>query len=153
MLQIGQTAPDFSLPDQDGKFHCLSDYYGQWVLLYFYPQDDTPGCTTEACLLRDNLPRFEGVAAVVIGVSVDDVASHKKFAEKYRLPFRLLADDQKVVVNQYGVWGQKTFAGRNYEGTRRTSFLIDPKGHVAKLYENVKPNVHAQEVLRDLQTA
>lgn len=150
-LKVGQLAPDFALPDQDGKKHALSDYRGKWALLYFYPKDDTPGCTKEACDIRDTFPRFGKLKAVVFGVSVDSVKSHKKFAEKYKLPFILLADENKKVVEQYGVWAKKKFMGREYMGTFRTSFLIDPKGKIAKIYENVKPEGHAEEVLADLE--
>ncbi|MDP3710749.1 MAG: thioredoxin-dependent thiol peroxidase [bacterium] len=149
-LKIGQKAPDFKLPDQDGKIHKLSDYLGQWLLIYFYPKDDTPGCTKEACAIRDSFPAFKKMKAKVLGVSVDSVKSHKKFAEKYRLPFTILADDKKEVVEKYGVWGKKKFMGREYDGTFRTSFLIDPKGKISKIYEQVKPEIHAEEVLKDL---
>lgn len=149
-LKVGSKAPEFSLPDQNNKQHSLSDYQGQWVLLYFYPKDDTPGCTKEACALRDNLPRFKKIKAVVLGVSVDSVKSHAKFAEKYGLPFTLLADEGRSVVKKYGVWQKKKFMGREFWGTMRTSFLIDPKGKIAKIYKNVKPDVHAVEVLKDL---
>jgi thioredoxin-dependent peroxiredoxin len=150
-VQVNKLAPNFKLPDQDNQSHQLSDYKGQWVLLYFYPKDDTPGCTTEACSLRDNLPRFNNIKAVVLGISTDSVASHKKFADKYRIPFTLLADENKQVVQQYGVWGEKKFMGRTYMGILRTSFLIDPQGKVAKIYEKVKPAVHAEQVLDDLE--
>ncbi|MFO0703046.1 MAG: thioredoxin-dependent thiol peroxidase [Candidatus Andersenbacteria bacterium] len=149
--KVGTKAPDFSLPDQDGTTRKLSDYRGKWVLLYFYPKDDTPGCTTEACSLRDNLPKFGKSKAVVLGVSVDSVARHKKFVDKYKLPFTLLADEDKMVVNQYNVWQLKKFMGREYMGTLRTSFLIDPKGVIKKVYEKVKPPVHAAQVLQDLE--
>lgn len=151
MIHEGQRAPDFTLLDQEGKEHALSAYRGQWVLLYFYPKDDTPGCTKEACMLRDSFPRFEGAKAQIFGVSVDSVASHKKFAEKYELPFTLLADETKEVVELYGVWGEKSMMGKKYTGTKRTSFLIAPDGTVKKVYENVKPDVHAAEVLADLE--
>ncbi|MES2014536.1 MAG: thioredoxin-dependent thiol peroxidase [Patescibacteria group bacterium] len=150
MLASGTLAPDFTLPDQNGKEHTLSTYRGRWVLLYFYPKDDTPGCTKEACMIRDTFPRFEGVHAHVFGVSVDGVESHKKFAEKYQLPFSLLADTEKEVVEKYGVWGEKKMMGRTYMGTKRTSFLIDSNGVIKKVYEGVKPEVHAEEVLADL---
>ena len=149
-LTVGQPAPDFSLPDQHGEPHRLGDYRGRWVLLYFYPKDDTPGCTAEACGLRDNLPRFTDINAAVLGISVDDVASHRQFAQKYDLPFTLLADEQKRAVAAYGVWGEKSFAGKTYLGTSRTSFLIDPKGDIRKIYEQVKPQQHAAKVLADL---
>lgn len=151
MLREQQKAPDFSLPDQDGKKHKLSDYAGQWVLLYFYPKDDTPGCTKEACSMRDNLPKFAKIKAKIFGISVDSVASHKKFAEKYKLPFTLLADEDKNVVEKYGVWQEKSMYGRKYMGTVRDSFLIDPQGKIAKIYNKVKPDQHAQEVLTDLK--
>ena len=149
-LQAGDKAPEFSLPDQDGKSHSLADYAGQWVLLYFYPKDDTPGCTTVACSLRDNFPAFGKLKAVVLGVSTDAVKKHKKFADKYKLPFTLLADEEKTLVNAYGVWGKKKFMGREYMGTNRMSFLISPEGKIAKIYEKVKPKEHAAEVLSDL---
>lgn len=148
-LKINQKAPEFSLEDQDGKTHALKDYRGKWVLLYFYPKDDTPGCTKEACAIRDNFPQFKSKKLVVLGVSVDSVKSHKKFAEKYHLPFSLLSDEKKEVVKKYGVWGKKTFMGRSYEGTYRTSFLINPEGEIAKMYEQVKPEMHANTILND----
>ena len=147
---LNSPAPDFTLPDQNGNMHSLSDYQSQWVLLYFYPKDDTAGCTKEACAIRDSFPNFRKLKINVLGVSVDSVKSHKKFEEKYELPFTLLADEEKKVVNLYGVWGDKKFMGREYKGTLRTSFLIDPKGRIAKIYENVKPEVHAEKVLNDL---
>ncbi|TSC90526.1 MAG: peroxiredoxin Q/BCP [Parcubacteria group bacterium Gr01-1014_2] len=146
-LKEKQIAPDFKLPDQDGKIHKLSDYRGRWVVLYFYPKDNTPGCTKEACAIRDSFPAFEKLKAKVLGVSVDSVVSHKKFAEKFSLPFTLLADEKKEVVKKYGVWGKKRFMGKEYDGTYRTSFLIDPNGKIVKIYENVKPEIHAEEVL------
>lgn len=150
-LSPGFLAPDFALLDQDGKMHTLSDYHGRWVLLYFYPKDDTPGCTKEACMLRDAFPRFEGTHAEVFGVSKDSVASHKKFAEKYDLPFPLLSDVEGSVVEAYGVWQEKTFMGKTHMGIVRSSFLIDPDGIIRKVYEAVKPEVHAEEVLEDLK--
>lgn len=150
MPSVGQQAPDFTLPDQDGVSHALSSYRGKWVLLYFYPKDNTPGCTIEACMLRDQFENFEKIGAVVLGVSTDSVKSHKKFAEGYNFPFTLLADETKEVVGAYGVFGEKKFMGRTYMGTRRTSFLIDPRGKIAKVYEKVKPPMHASEVLADL---
>ena len=149
--QAGEQAPDFELLDQRGKLHSLSAYAGGWVLLYFYPKDDTPGCTKEACMIRDYFPDFKKLKAKVLGVSVDSVKSHGKFAEKYQLPFTLLADEKKEVVRRYGVWGKKKFMGREYEGTLRTSFLIDPKGKIAKIYKDVNPAVHAEEVVKDLK--
>ena len=150
-LRVNAKAPDFSLADQDGKIHKLSEYKGEWVLLYFYPKDDTTCCTVEACGMRDSFPQFKKLKLTVLGVSVDSVKSHKKFAEKYKLPFALLADEEKKVVEKYGVWAKKKFMGREYMGTLRTSFLINPEGKIAKIYEKVKPPVHADEVLHDLK--
>ncbi|MEK7129041.1 MAG: thioredoxin-dependent thiol peroxidase [Patescibacteria group bacterium] len=157
MLKIGQKAPEFTLPDQDGKLHSLADYKGKRVLLYFYPKDDTPGCTTEACAIRDTFGDFQKMGLVVLGVSGDDVKSHKKFAEKYKLPFPLLADMEKKVLKAYGAWGKKKFmparrsagggGGKEHEGILRTSFLIGEDGKILKVYENVKPPEHAAEVL------
>jgi peroxiredoxin Q/BCP len=151
-LKPGDKAPAFSLPDQAGKVHKLSDVKGKWVLLYFYPKDDTPGCTTEACTLRDNFPAFKKLNAVVYGVSADSAKSHTKFIEKYELPFTLLSDEEKEVTKAYGVWGPKKFMGREFLGIRRWSFLIDPKGKIARVYDNVKPAVHAEEVLADIES-
>ena len=120
------------------------------MVLYFYPKDDTPGCTVEACQFRDNFPQFKRSQAVVFGVSVDTVKKHAKFVTKYELPFILLADEEKKVVELYGVWAKKKFMGREYMGILRTSFLIAPDGKIAKVYENVKPAEHALEVLRDI---
>lgn len=150
-IKIGQIAPDFSLLDQAGQVQTLKSYQGSWVLLYFYPKDDTPGCTKEACGLRDNFPAFNKFKAVVLGVSADSVLSHQKFAAKFKLPFTLLADENKAVVKQYGVWQKKKFMGKEYMGIVRTSFLIDPKGKIAKIYEVVKPEVHAEEVMVGLK--
>lgn len=149
-VNIGDLAPDFTLPDQQGRPHRLSDFRERWVVLYFYPRDHTPGCTKEACAFRDLFPTFKRRGVVVLGVSTDSVRSHQKFAEKYQLPFPLLADEGKEVVRAYGVWGKKSFMGRTTMGTHRISFLINPEGRVAKVYEKVKPEVHAEEVLRDL---
>lgn len=149
-LKVGDQAPRFAAPDQKGKEHKLADYKDQWLLLYFYPKDDTPGCTKEACTIRDNYPDFKKVKAVVLGVSVDSVASHTKFVAKYELPFTLLSDEDKTIVKAYGVWGKKKFMGHEYMGTGRVSFLIDPRGKIAKIYDPVKPAIHAAEVLADL---
>ena len=148
-LKAGRKAPDFNLPDQNGDKHKLSTYKGQWVLIYFYPKDDTPGCTKEACAIRDNWGGFKKLKMQVFGISTDAVKKHAKFVDKYDLPFTLLADEEKKVVNKYGVWGLKKFMGREYEGTFRHSFLIDPDGKIAKVYEKVKPAEHAEEVLAD----
>ena len=151
-LEKGDLAPDFALADQHGEKHRLSDYQGRWVLVYFYPRDDTPGCTKEACAIRDNFSEFQAVNAKVLGISTDTVASHEKFAEKYNLPFTLLADDGQQVVEQYGVWGEKTSFGKTYFGTKRMSFLVDQEGKIAKVYKTVKPAGHALHVLGDIET-
>ncbi|MFA4845203.1 MAG: thioredoxin-dependent thiol peroxidase [Patescibacteria group bacterium] len=150
-MKKGMNAPSFSLPDQEGTIQTLTHYKGQWVLLYFYPKDDTPGCTKEACMIRDSWPKFKKLALKVFGVSVDSVKSHGKFVKKYDLPFTLLADQDKLLVKKYGVWGKKKFMGREYMGTNRMSFLITPTGKIAKVYENVKPEMHAEEVIADLK--
>jgi len=149
ILSQGDMAPDFALPDQNGNEHSLEQEKGKWVLLYFYPKDDTPGCTKEACAIRDAYGDFKEAGITVFGISTDSVKSHKKFEEKYELPFTLLADENKTVVNLYGVWGDKKFMGKSYDGTKRTSFLINADGVIKKIYENVKPELHADEVLRD----
>jgi len=149
-LKIKNVAPDFVLPDQEGKKHHLSDYRGKWVLLYFYPKDNTPGCTREACVFRDVFLEIKKCNAEILGISVDSVKSHNNFAGKYKLPFIILSDEKKEVVKLYGVWGKKKFMGHEYIGTFRNSYLIDPKGKIAKTYESVKPDNHAAEVLLDL---
>ncbi len=150
MLTVGTQAPNFALLDQDGKEHALSSYRGRWVLVYFYPKDMTPGCTKEACTLRDTFPRFENARAQIFGISADSVESHKKFAAEYDLPFPLLADTERQAIEAYGVWGEKNMMGKKYMGIFRSSFLIDPSGVVRKVYEKVKPEIHAEEVLKDL---
>ena len=160
-LSVGDKAPEFTLPDQDGKNHSLSDYKGGWFLLYFYPKDNTEGCTKEACMLRDDFFGFSAkggsasggkkLKVKIVGVSVDSVKSHKKFAQEYKLPFTLLSDEKKEVVNSYGVWGEKSMYGKKYMGILRTSFLINPKGKIEKVYEKVSPAEHSKEVLEDLK--
>jgi peroxiredoxin Q/BCP len=152
VLKQGAKAPAFSLPDQDGNVHELSDYRSKWVLLYFYPKDNTSGCTKEACAIRDEFPSFGKLDAVVLGVSKDSVESHKRFAGKHELPFTLLSDADTKMQQKYGAWRKKKMAGREYMGTYRMSYLIDPKGKIAKVYEKVKPAEHAAEVLRDLES-
>ncbi len=151
MLKVGQKAPNFSLPDQTGKKHKLTDYRGNWLLIYFYPKDDTVGCTKEACSIRDNYYDLGKIKAAVVGVSIDSVKSHDKFATKYDLPFPLLSDENKIMVDNYGAWGEKSFMGRTFLGIKRISYLIDPTGKVAKVYEKVKPAEHAAQVLTDLR--
>jgi peroxiredoxin Q/BCP len=151
MIQAKKKAPAFRLPDQTGKVHALKDYVGKWVVLYFYPKDDTPGCTKEACNFRDHFMSLKRAGVAVLGVSVDPVKKHAKFVEKYSLPFTLLSDENKEAVEKYGVWGKKKFMGREYMGTFRATFLIDPQGKVAKVYEDVKPDQHAEEILADVK--
>lgn len=152
MITLHKKAPEFSLPDQDGATHSLSQYLGKKVLIYFYPKDDTPGCTTESCNFRDNYEALSAAGLVILGVSKDTVKSHKKFAEKYELPFPLLADVDTTVCQAYGAWRNKKFMGREYMGIERMSVLIDEKGNVSKIYEGVKPKEHTQEVANDLQS-
>jgi len=150
-LKIGSNAPEIKLLDQNGKTQKLSSFRGQPVLVYFYPKDDTPGCTKEACTIRDDFDNFDKLQLKVLGISADSVAKHKKFAEKYKLPFTLLADTEKKTVEDYGVWAEKKFMGRRYMGILRNSFLINHEGKIIKIYENVKPAVHALEVIKDLK--
>ena len=144
-------AINFSLTDQNGKVHKLSSYRGSWVLLYFYPKDDTPGCTKEACGFRDSLNELKKHNVVVLGVSADSVSSHQKFAQKYNLNFPLLADEKKEVIKVYGAFGKKKFMGKEFEGILRVSFLINPEGDIVKKYDKVKPEIHAGEVLEDIK--
>ncbi len=151
MLEVGNKAPAFDLPDQDGKKHKLSDYAGKWVLVYFYPKDNTSGCTKEACAIRDDWADFRNLGAVVLGVSKDSVKSHRNFADKHSLPFTLLSDESTKMIEKYGAWRKKKMAGREYMGIVRISYLVDPKGKVAKVYAKVKPPEHSAEVLADLR--
>ena len=151
MLKVGNKAPKFELPDQDGKLHKLSDYLGKKVLIYFYPKDDTPGCTTEACNFRDNFADMSKMGLVVLGVSKDSVKSHKKFADKYDLNFPILSDESTEMIKDYGAWRLKKFMGREYMGIERMSVLVDEDGKVAKIYESVKPADHTQEVIEDVK--
>jgi peroxiredoxin Q/BCP len=140
-------APDFELQNEEGVKTRLADYRGKPVVLYFYPKDDTPGCTTEACGFRDDYSAFTKKNIIILGVSPDTSKSHKKFKEKYNLPFPLLADTDHKVCDLYGVWGRKQMMGKEYDGVFRTTFVIDPEGKVVKVFENVKPSEHAKEVL------
>lgn len=151
MLKVGNIAPDFKLPDQNEKIHSLSDYKGRVVFIYFYPKDDTPGCTTESCSIRDNMKVLEKLNVQVFGISADNVKSHKKFADKYKLNFPILSDAEKKVLNAYGAWGEKKFMGKTYMGILRTSFLINKNGKIVKVYEKVKPETHLEEVLNDIK--
>jgi thioredoxin-dependent peroxiredoxin len=147
VIDPGKKAPAFSLPDQAGKTHSLSDYAGRPVVLYFYPKDDTPGCTTESCAFQDNLPRFKKSKAAVLGMSVLDSKSKAKFADKYGLEFPLLADPDHAVIEKYGVWQEKSMYGKKYMGVARTTYLIGPDGKVVKRWDGVKVDGHAEEVL------
>lgn len=151
MLEVGQVAPPFSLVDQDGTARSLADAGGKWLVLYFYPKDDTPGCTKEACAFRDGLPRFEGLDAVVWGVSANDAKDHRKFADKYDLNFPLLVDPDKSMLETYGAWAEKSMYGKTYMGVLRITYLIDPQGHVARVWPKVKPEEHADEVAAALE--
>lgn len=147
-LMAGSDAPSFNLQDQNGEWHTLEDYQGQWLAVYFYPKDDTPGCTKEACNFRDNIYAFKAIDAAVVGISVDDVESHKKFSDKYKLPFTLLADSDNTTATAYGVL-------KDYKLLKlasRQSFLIDPEGKIAKHYADVDPDTHTDEVLADITT-
>ncbi len=147
MPTAGTLAPDFTLPTDTGEQLTLSSLRGQPVVLYFYPKDDTSGCTAQACGFRDLMPRFEGVNAVVLGVSPDPVKSHQKFKAKYELPFTLIADTEKVACEAYGVWKEKSMYGRKYMGVDRTTFIIDANGQIAQVFEKVKTTGHAQLVM------
>ena len=145
--EVGKEAPGFNLQDQNGEWHDLEDYQGAWLAIYFYPKDDTPGCTTEACNFRDNIYAFKAIGASVLGISVDDVESHKEFSGKYKLPFTILADEEGETAQAYGVlrdWKLIQIASRQ-------SFLVDPDGVIVKHYEEVDPDTHTQEVLADLE--
>lgn len=146
MVSVGKSAPAFSLDTDTGDKLSLKDLKGRPVVLYFYPKDDTPGCTVEACEFRDAFPRFKGTKAVILGISPDSVKSHQKFKEKFDLPFTLLADEGHGIAEKYGVWQKKSMYGRTYMGIARTTFVIDKNGKVAKVFERVKPKGHAEEV-------
>jgi thioredoxin-dependent peroxiredoxin len=150
-LQEGDKAPDFTAKDQNGKTVSLSDFKGKTVILYFYPKDDTPGCTAEACDFRDNYQSLVGKGFEVIGVSTDDEKSHKKFETKYNLPFPLIADESKEIVEAYGVWGEKNMYGKVYMGTMRTTFIIDANGVIQKIINKVDTKASSQQVLDILQ--
>ena len=146
MVSEGKSAPAFTLDTDSGETLSLKDLKGRPVVLYFYPKDDTPGCTVEACEFRDAFPRFKGSKAVILGISPDSVKSHQKFKVKFDLPFTLLADEDHAVAEKYGVWQKKSMYGRTYMGIARTTFVIDKNGKVAKVFEKVKPKGHAEEV-------
>ena len=145
-------APDFNLPDQHGKLRTLKDFAGKWVVLYFYPKDDTPGCTTEACNFRDEREAIaEFGNAEVIGISRDSVKSHKKFADKYNLNFTLLSDESAETIQAYGAWQEKSMFGKKYMGIQRMTVIIDPDGNIAKTYPKADPKRHAAEIIKDLK--
>ncbi len=146
-LTVGEKAPEFSLPSTDGSMISLKDFKGKKIVLYFYPKDDTSGCTKEACSFRDNLARVKKKGAALIGVSADSVGSHKKFTEKYDLPFPLISDEEKSMIKAYGVWKEKSMYGRKYMGIERTTFIIDEKGKIAHIFPKVKVDGHTDEVL------
>lgn len=151
MLKEGSKAPAFTLPNEKGKKVSLKDFEGKKVVLYFYPKDMTSGCTKEACDFRDAHPDFKKIKAVVLGISPDSIDSHKKFAEKYELPFTLLSDENKKVLEKYGVWKEKSMYGRKYMGVERTTIIIDEKGKIQKIFPKVKVKGHVDEVLEELR--
>jgi thioredoxin-dependent peroxiredoxin len=144
---VGTAAPDFNLQDQNGEWHKLADYHGTWLAVYFYPKDDTPGCTTEACNFRDNIYQFQAIGAEIVGISLDDVASHKEFATKYKLPFTLLADTGGTVAEEYGVLTDYKLM----KIASRQTFLVNPDGVIVKHYDEVDPETHTAQVLDDIQ--
>jgi len=151
-LKEGVKAPNFKLSDQNGIIHNLSDYSGKKIILYFYPKDDTPGCTKEACSFRDNYSSFSSAGFEILGISPDNEKSHMKFQEKFQLPFVLLSDQDHKISDLYDVWGPKKFMGNEYEGISRTTYIIDEKGVIIKTFENVKPAEHAEEILTIMKT-
>ncbi len=148
MLEVGNKAPEFTGKDENGNDIKLSEYIGKKVVLYFYPKDDTPGCTKQACSLRDEFPKLTGNNIVVLGVSPDGGDSHREFIKKYDLPFTLIADTDKEIVNQYGVYGERNMYGNKFMGVKRTTFLIDENGEIVKIFKRVKVAEHADEVLQ-----
>jgi thioredoxin-dependent peroxiredoxin len=150
MVEEGQEAPDFELTSDTGEQVRLSQFRGKPVVLYFYPRDDTPGCTTQACRIRDNYDDFQERGVVVLGVSPDEETAHVKFKQKYGLPFTLLADPEHEAAEEYGVWGERKYMGRTYMGVQRSTFLIDSDGRIAKVMRKVKPDTHVEQVLAEL---
>jgi peroxiredoxin Q/BCP len=149
-LTIGNPAPDFCLPNQAGTSVSLSDFQGQWLILFFYPRDNTPGCTTEACSFRDQYDRLQALGAAIVGINTDNPKSHQKFISKYNLPFPLLWDEEAIVSTRYESYGLKKFMGKEFMGIFRQTFIIKPDGTIAKIYRKVKPAQHGEEVLADL---
>lgn len=152
-LEVGMTAPDFALADKDGIVRRLTDFRGQTVVVYFYPKDDTPGCTRQACAFRDSFAALRSLNAVVIGISKDSVESHARFAEKYVLPFILCADPERTAIEAYGVWREKTNFGKTTMGVVRSTFVIDPDGVVARIFPRAKPDTNAQQIVDFLSKA
>lgn len=151
MLDVGMTAPDFTLKNQTDETVSLSQYKGKWVLLYFYPKDNTPGCTTEACGIRDSWKDFQEAGITVLGISGDSAKKHQKFIDEFKLPFSLLSDKDRTVIKQYSALGEKSMFGKIYLGILRISYLIDPEGKIRKVYPKVDPETHAQEILEDFK--
>ena len=151
MLETGSKLPQFSLPDQHGKVHNMGDYKDLWIIIYFYPKDLTPGCTTEACNFQEALPDFNSIDAVIFGISKDSVDKHKKFADKYNLQFSLLSDENSDVCEQFGVWQKKRLYGKEYMGIMRTTFVVNPDGKIVRVYQKVKVKEHHTEILNDLK--
>lgn len=152
MIKEGLTAPDFKLPDQNEVVHTLSDYKGKWVILYFYPKDMTPGCTIEACNFRDDYSKYTRSGVIILGISKDSIKQHDKFIKKHDLPFTLLSDEQAEVTELYGVWKEKSMYGKKYMGIERSTFLIDPRGRIAKIYLKVNVKEHSRELLEALKS-
>lgn len=150
-ITANQPAPEFQLSDENGNMRSLSEFRGKPVVLYFYPKDDTPGCTVEACNFRDDYTAYQENGVVILGISPDNAKSHTKFKKKFDLPFTLLADPEHKIADAYGVWGPKKFMGKAYDGIYRTTFLIGPDGNIAKVFENVKPDGHSNQVLDALK--
>lgn len=146
-LKEGDKAPNFSVVNQDNQLLTLENFKGKKLILYFYPKDNTPGCTAESCNLRDNYSELQSLGFEVLGVSADSISSHKKFIDKFDLPFNLLSDSDKAVINAFGVWGPKTFMGKKYDGIHRTTFVIDQNGIIEKIFSKVKTKEHTQQIL------
>lgn len=151
MLSPGTNAPAFTAPDQNNNTHKLSDYLDKWVVLYFYPKDNTPGCTKEACSFRDSYHQLQKMGVVILGISRDSVESHKKFADKHSLNFPLLADPDKEIIEAYGAWGIKKIFGRKFQGIKRITYLINPKGQIERAYEKVNPLKHVAQIIEDIK--
>lgn len=151
-LNIGDKAPELDIKDQNGKAHKIADYQGKKIILYFYPKDMTPGCTTQSCDLRDNYESLKADGFEVIGVSADDETRHQKFIKKHDLPFNLLADVDKALLNRYGVWGEKKFMGKTYDGIHRTTFVIDEKGIIENIIKKVKTKIHTEQIRTELNS-